>query len=175
MHLHSCTPCWISDLLGSVLINVWVNLVNVMLGLRLAWLRKVYRKLKIFYHISCTPCWISSLLGSVLINVWINLVNVMLGLRLAWLHKVYRKLKIFFHISCTPYWVSDLFDFTKYTSNSPFSPQTNKHSILFFFHKNCTLLKIASRFNALSDSLRCFLKIQHRFKVQHLNDSLSYH
>jgi len=39
----------------------------------------------------------------------------------------------FFYIMCPPCWVSDLLDFTKYTWDSLFSPQTNNHSIFLFF------------------------------------------
>ena len=95
-------------------LNKWVgNLANVMLGLQLAWLRKVYRKPEILFYILCTSYWIFNLLGGVLINVWVNLANVMLGLRLAWLSKVHRKPEIFFYILCTLCRVSDLLDFTK--------------------------------------------------------------
>ena len=54
---------------------------------------------------------------------------------------------------------------------SIFSPPSLLTLLLFFLHKNYTLLEIASRSNALSNSLCYLLKIQCRFKVQRLNDS----
>ena len=158
---------WIFDLFDftkfTANLKSFSHFVHSMLGLRLAW-------------------WCFN-------NVWANFVNVMLGLRLAWLHKVYHKPKILiaFHalhvgsltcfvvfqwrvskilwMSC---WISNLLDFTKYTWDFPFSPQTNNHPILLFLHKNCTLLEITSRSNALSDSLRYFLKIQCRSRTNAL-------
>ena len=61
----SCTPCWVSDLLGGVLINMGVNLVNVMLGLRLLGFAKFIANPKSFFYILCIPCWVSNLLSGV--------------------------------------------------------------------------------------------------------------
>ena len=43
----------------------------------------------------------------------------------------------------------------------PFLHKQIINQFSFFLHKNCTLFEIASRSNALSNSLHCFLKIQY--------------
>jgi len=98
-----CTLCWVSDLLGGVLINSG-KFSECHPGSPTCLTLQSLPQIQNLFHSSCTPCWVSDLLDGVLINVWVNLLNVMLGLRLVWLHKVYRKPNFFFYILCTPCW-----------------------------------------------------------------------
>ena len=147
--------CWVSDLLDVSKFTAnpksFSSFMHSMLGFRLAWWRfnKCVSKFSECHVWSPTCLALQSLPQTW--NLFLHFVHSMLRLRLA---------------------VSNLLNFTK--KILPFLHKQIITKFFYFFHKICTLFEIASGSNILSDSLRCFLKIQYRFKVQHLNDSLSH-
>jgi len=136
-----------------VLLNTRLHSVHFMLALQLAWLCKVYQKPKIFFAFRALHVGSLTLLASQSLvqtrNPFLHIVQSMVGLWLAWWC---------FNNVCIKFHGSHVKSPTCLTlqSNLGILPFPHKQIITqfsFFIHKNCTLLKIASRSNALRSPL----------------------